>query len=87
MVGMKKKEAFRFSFLIAIPAILGAFFFKLPDMKIESGLSLYVVGLIISMIVGFFALYLLKVVLKKSKLYWFAIYCFLLAIFLVVRFR
>lgn len=87
LVGMKKKEAFRFSFLIAIPAILGAFLLKLPNTTIESGLFLYVMGLIISMIVGFFALYLLKQVVKKSKLYWFALYCFLLAIFLVVRFK
>ena len=87
LVGMKKKEAFRFSFLIAIPAILGAFLFELPEMHIESNIGLSVVGFIVSLIVGFFALFLLKMMLKKSRLYWFAIYCFLLAIFLVIRFK
>lgn len=87
VVGMKKKEAFRFSFLISIPAILGAFLFKLPDMRMESGLPLYMVGFLIAMIVGFFSLYLLRLILKKSSLYLFAIYCLLLAIFTVWKFQ
>jgi undecaprenyl-diphosphatase len=87
VVGMKKKEAFRFSFLIAIPAILGAFLFKLPEMNMESGLGLYMVGFLIAMVVGFFSLYLLKIILKKSRLYLFAIYCLLLAIFTVWKFQ
>lgn len=87
LVGMKKKEAFRFSFLIAIPAILGAFLFKLPDMRMESGIGMYIFGFLIALIVGFFSLYLLKMVLKKSRIYWFALYCLLLGIFSVWYFR
>ena len=87
LVGMKRKEAFKFSFLVSIPAILGAFLLKLPDMQQETIPFSLVVGFFISMIVGFFALFLLKMLLKKSRLYWFAIYCFFLAIFLVIRFR
>jgi undecaprenyl-diphosphatase len=87
VVGMKKKEAFRFSFLIAIPAILGAFLFKLPDLQMESSFGLYIFGFVIAMIVGFFSLYLLKMILKKSFLYLFALYCLLLAIFTVWKFQ
>lgn len=86
MVGMKKSDAFRFSFLIAIPAILGAFLIKLPDMTLENNMGLYMTGFVIAMIVGFFALYLLKLILKKSKLYWFGVYCLLLAVFLILKF-
>jgi len=87
IVGMKKSDAFRFSFLIAIPAILGAFLLKLPDMTMESGIGLYMTGFMVAMVVGFFALYLLKLILKQSKLYWFGIYCFILALFLVIKFK
>jgi len=87
VVGMKKKDAFRFSFLIAIPAILGAFLFKLPEMQMDSGMSFYVVGFLVAMIVGFFSLILLKMIFKKSRLYLFAIYCLLLAILTVWKFQ
>lgn len=87
LVGMKRKEAFKFSFLISIPAILGAFIFKLPDIQLEAFPVSFILGFFVSMIVGFFSLFLLKNLLKKQRLYWFSIYCLFIAILTIVKFQ
>lgn len=83
-LGIDKENAARFSFLLAIPAILGASVIKLKDLlSMESytfPVSYLVIGAIVSFIAGYFAIIWLLDIVKKGKLEWFAIYCYLLVI-------
>ncbi len=77
LLKLDRKEAARFSFLLAIPAILGATVLELKDV-LESGISdigPVLVGMVVAFIAGMFALNLLVRVLQRGKLIWFAGYC------------
>jgi undecaprenyl-diphosphatase len=83
------QEAENFSFLIAIPAILGAAILKLPELDIKQGLGLSAVEialtLMLSCVVGLIALRLLHSVLQQRKLYIFAPYCLVVAVLVLTR--
>ncbi|MFQ5952134.1 MAG: undecaprenyl-diphosphate phosphatase [Candidatus Omnitrophota bacterium] len=82
--GMNAENAFRFSFLLSIPAILGALAYK--ALKIDLGsvvlsnIGGYVSGMMIAFIVGLASLALLWRVIKTRRLFIFGIYCLLLGI-------
>jgi len=74
-LGIDVKTAARFSFLLSIPAIIGAFFFKMKDV-VSVGINAgYFIGLITSCIVGVLSLKLLLRVLCGNKFHIFGFYC------------
>ncbi len=84
LLGIDKEQAARFSFLLAIPAILGASVIKIKDLiEIDSystPISYLVIGAVVSFIAGYFAIIWLLDVVRKGRLEWFAIYCYLIVI-------
>ena len=78
------KKAEEFSFLLAIPVIAGGAVLSLPDADFgELGVFNIFLSIFVSALVGLLALFLLNKVLKKKKLHWFSLYCFLLAFFVL----
>lgn len=82
-LGIKREKAFEFSFLLSIPAVLGALgltiyteFADLTSASLEWGEI--VAGAIIAMLVGYFALKLLWKILANRSFHFFAFYCWLL---------
>lgn len=90
LVGMNKEDALNFSFILSIPAIIGAFIFELlsaePVGSLYISLGLNISAFIISLITGLIAIYLLRTALKKSKLYLFGLYCLILGIIILMIF-
>lgn len=87
-VGLYQKvngnEAARFSFLLAIPAVLGATILKSVEL-IESGIGgdmfiMLAAGMIASYISGFIAIESLLAIVGRGKLYWFAPYCLIIGV-------
>ncbi len=79
--GFSKEEAVRFSFLMSIPAILGACVTELPDM-FDEGVTLdmlapILAGAVTAAVVGFFAIKLLQYLTKNKSFTFFAVYCFI----------
>jgi len=78
LFGLRRETAALFSFMIAIPAILGAAVLTVwkhrGAMGDIDGTAL-LVGAVISAVVGFAALRFLLAFLTKGKLHWFAVYC------------
>lgn len=73
--------SFRFSFLLSIPAIIGALILEFGKIPFSSGQLLYLLaGALFSALFGFAALYLLKKIILKEKFYYFAYYCVLAGI-------
>lgn len=82
MVGLKRIHAFTFSFLLSIPAILGATVLQIKDIA-ETGLGTiqpleYMVGGLVALITGLASLYLLRIVMLKAQFQIFGWYCLLL---------
>lgn len=80
---LNKETAAKFSFLLGAPAILGAAIFGFKDIiKMEIDVS-FIIGVIVSFLVGLVAIRVLIKIVKKVGFGWFAIYRFVLAIILV----
>jgi len=79
LIKLKKETAFKFSFLLSIPAVIGAAVTESSDMFLAEidGLTM-VLGVMVSMIVGYVALKLLQRLLLKERFHMFAFYCWLL---------
>ncbi len=79
LIKLRKETVFKFSFLLSIPAVIGAMIVESENLFLVEidGLTM-VLGVIVSMIVGYMALKLVKRVLLKERFYLFALYCWLL---------
>lgn len=75
LLGLSRDLAAKFSFLLAIPAILGATVFKLSNSGVFSGFDItLLVGFIASFVFGFISIKFLLKFLKSNSLYVFVIY-------------
>jgi undecaprenyl-diphosphatase len=88
LLGTKREKAFKFSFLLSVPAIIGALGLTLYEQHAALvlagvGWTEILVGVAVSMVVGYFALNLLRKIIAHKKLYFFAFYCWLLGIVLI----
>ncbi|MBQ9329838.1 MAG: undecaprenyl-diphosphate phosphatase [Oscillibacter sp.] len=92
-VGFERRFAVRYSFLMSIPAILGANLLSLKDAA-EAGIAwgevpLYLVGVAVAAAVGYACIRLLKLIADKGKFGAFAYYCWavgaLTLIFTMIR--
>jgi len=79
LLGVERRRAAEFSFLLAIPAVIGAAVEEIiTEGFAEINVLSILVGVIIAMIVGYAALRLLLRIVQKGKLYIFSVYCWLL---------
>jgi len=86
--GVKPIVAAEYSFLLSIPAILGAIVFMAKDIiSIDrSMISHYAVGAVVAFISGLFAVYLLLDLIKRGKFKYFGFYCIAAGIFGIIYF-
>ena len=86
ILGMDPVRAARFSFLLFIPAIVGATLLKIGDLNDTvsevSEFSL-ILGFITSVITSYFSINLLLQLIKKQQFHYFTPYCLILGIFLI----
>jgi len=86
LLGIGREMAARYSFLLSIPAIIGAGVLSLkeglsgPDPTVHTAL----LGAIAAALVGYGALKSLLHVVKNGRLHWFAPYCWLAGIMAIV---
>ncbi len=88
LCGFTREFAVKFSFILSIPAILGANIFKIPDI-IENPvpapeLPAYGLGMLAAAVTGILAMKLLAYVSKKSNFRIFSIYCVVVGIAAVI---
>jgi undecaprenyl-diphosphatase len=82
LLGFERPLAARFSFLLSIPAILGASAMKIKD--ISQGISFeQFVGSLIAVITGYLAIWLFMSMIKKS-IRPFAYYCFIVGALVLI---
>lgn len=84
--GMSSEKAIKFSFILSIPAILGASFLQIVKYGFSNQISFvnYSVGFASAFLGGYFAIIFLIQLTKNSKYKYFALYTFILAIMAIV---
>jgi undecaprenyl-diphosphatase len=87
MIGNKKSDIAKFSFLMVLIPIIGA---NLVEMRsggfsVEgTSVSVILAGFITAFISGYFACKWMINLVKKGKLVWFAVYCVLVGVFSIL---
>jgi undecaprenyl-diphosphatase len=81
-------KAAEFSFLLSLPAVLGASILELKDLLSQSnksgGLTIYLAGAVTALIVGYIAIKFLLGVIKRGKFQYFGYYCFAVGLFFLI---
>jgi len=85
LAGIKPETAARFSFLMSIPAVLGAVLLKLKDGGGEGiGPDSLAVGFVSSAVSGYLALWLVMRFVRRGRLHVFAPWCALMGVLAVI---
>ena len=87
LLGIDKEASARFSFLMVVPLIFGKIlqdFFSGNIVYEDTIFTSLLVGFFAALITGFFACKLMINIVKKSKLKYFSIYCFLVGLLTLI---
>ena len=83
MLGLNREAAARFSFLLAIPAVFGAFIFSLKDVSLQLVNVIFITGLLSSFVFSYAAIKFLLGYLQKGSLKVFAAYCIVVGLIII----
>lgn len=79
--GFDRRFAVKYSFIMSIPAVLGAAILELKDVSLRSiGISevtCYLAGMAVAAVVGYVCIKTMLVIVRKKKFTFFSIYCLL----------
>ena len=83
--GFDRKFAVRYSFLMSLPAVLGATLLKVVKVAGAGGINtellpMYLTGMVIAGVVGYFSIRLVKLLADKGKFGRFAYYCWIVGV-------
>ncbi|WP_458456751.1 undecaprenyl-diphosphatase UppP [Methanobrevibacter sp.] len=80
--GLEKEFAAKFSFILSIPAIFGAFLFQLKDIgsAMDANFLPIILGFIASIVAGYFAIKWMLDLIQNKSLDIFSYYCWLMGI-------
>ena len=89
LLGVRREKAFKFSFLLSVPTVIGALGLTLYEQHealtlVGVGWTEILVGITVSLVVSYFALKLLWKALAGKKFHLFAFYCWLIGAILLV---
>lgn len=82
MGGLTRNFAVKYSYILSVPTIIGAFFLELgefasPDMTLGLGFT-YVLGMAVAGVTGYFVCRTMLRILNNIRFRYFAYYCFLI---------
>jgi undecaprenyl-diphosphatase len=83
-LGIDPQSAARFSFVLSIPAIIGAFALKIRGGGLSDFNMNYIFGSIASCVIGVLSLKLLLKLLRGDRFYVFGLYCVIMGIIAVI---
>lgn len=87
--GLDRRTAAEYSFLLSVPAILGATLLEIVDVVrygavMEHDWFYFILGVITSALAGIFAITFLIKLLVKKKLRYFSVYCWAVGILIII---
>lgn len=87
--GFDREYTVKFSFIMSIPAVLGANIFSLADIVkgdrvVTADAGVYLAGIAVSALSGYLSIRFLRMIIKKDKFKNFSYYCFAVGIFAII---
>ncbi len=87
--GLKREFAVKFSFLMSIPAILGANILSFIEVINENAfeaelIPMFLVGMAVAAITGYLSLWLVRYISRKGRFGYFAYYCWIVGLVTVI---
>ncbi len=86
--GFDKRFAVKYSFIMSIPAILGAAILDVKDLASESlsggEIGCYIAGMIVAAVVGFICIKFVLVLVRNRKFKYFGIYCIIMGLLAIL---
>ncbi len=81
-LGLNREVAAKYSFLLSIPAIIGAEILSLKNFygSPQVSFNITILGIVVSFIVGLYALKVLLYFVRQGDLYYFSFYCWFVGI-------
>ena len=82
-MGLEKEFAVTFSFIMGMPAVLGANILEIPELigtKFNIDPIILLVGLVTSLVFGLLAIFMVKWLVRTNKYVYFAYYTFILGL-------
>ncbi len=87
LMGLDRERAFKFSFIMSIPVILGANALEILKIVVRhtpiTDWSALLVGCVVAGVVGYASLFLLQYMITKAKFHWFGWYCVAVGVLLI----
>ena len=87
-LGFDRTFAVRYSFLLSLPAVLGATLLKVIDVAKDgidpTLLPVYLVGMVVAGVVGYFSIRLVNLLAQKNKFGKFAYYCWAMGLAAII---
>jgi len=88
LCGLERSYAVKFSFILSIPAILGAAVLEIKDFNSASiatnEIIYYIIGTVVAAVVGYACIRWLLVLVRNKKFKFFSIYCFIVGAFAII---
>ena len=88
LCGFDRTFAVKYSFIMSIPAVLGAVILEIKDFVALSlsGAEIrnYLIGTLVATVVGFISIRIMVSVIKKKKYKYFAYYCFVVGLAAII---
>lgn len=88
LCGFDRTFVVKYSFIMSIPAVLGAVVLELKDfsadMIVAAELSGYLIGTIVAAVVGYICIKTMLVIVRGKKFKYFAYYCFVIGFIAVI---
>lgn len=83
--GIKRDNAFKYSFMLYIPMSIAAMALELKDISISSNLVFYyLTALIVSLVVTLLVTKWFRKIVNNGKLIYFSIYCFIVGLLVII---
>ncbi len=88
LCGLDRRYAVKYSFILSIPAILGAAVLEIKDVVAEpielSQIGIYAIGTVFAAAVGYICIKTMLLVVRNKKFKYFSIYCFAVGVLAIV---
>ena len=85
---MKRETALKYTFILYFPVSIGAMVFGLGDLisdpAIVSLIPYYIAGLVVAFVITLLSYKYLTALIRKGKLIYFSIYCFILSLVILI---
>ncbi len=84
MCGFDSRFAVKYSFIMSIPAVLGATILEIKDAAGSSFHISYIIGMLVAAVTGFVAIKFMLVLVRNRKYIFFSVYCMIAGIVAIV---